>query len=100
MLKKHERILTIDGEYINLVAAEGKNFFDIGRSSNSFHASTVTTCKKTGGNRSSFRMIASGKQFDLEANSEAEASKHIFYNIVDEICNLIQHISRMIKTGV
>jgi hypothetical protein len=72
MLNHYQRVLTIDGEHINLVAAEGKNFFDIGKSTNSFHAGSVSSCKQIG-TTATFRLIVSGKQFDLEASSAQEA---------------------------
>lgn len=73
-MKKQERILTIDGEHINLVsAAEGKKFFDLGKSTNSFHASSVLSCKRVG-NSTAFKLIVPGKQFDLEASTPQEAS--------------------------
>lgn len=31
MMGRHDRNLTIDGEYIHLVAAEGKRFLDMGK---------------------------------------------------------------------
>jgi SAPK-interacting protein 1 (Sin1), Pleckstrin-homology len=73
MMKKHERILTIDGEHLNIVAVEGKNFFDIGKSANSFHVSAVQSCKRVD-NTAAFKLLLPGKQFDLEASTPQEAS--------------------------
>ncbi len=92
LMKKQERILTIDGEYINLVAVEGKNFFDIGmsRSTNSFHASTIQSCRQTGSSNM-FKHNIPGKVYDLEASTAAEAF---------EICTRIMNIQRMTKKAV
>ncbi|TPX57994.1 hypothetical protein SpCBS45565_g08095 [Spizellomyces sp. 'palustris'] len=77
---RHDRLLTIDGDYIHIMAAENKNFFDTMKtlSQSSHHISTVISCKATK-KTSSFRLLVHGSKgndtrtYDLEATSQAEA---------------------------
>ncbi|KAI8907823.1 stress-activated map kinase interacting protein 1-domain-containing protein [Gorgonomyces haynaldii] len=93
LMGRHDRVLTIDGVYIHMVASEGKAFFDMGKPTNSFHASNIISVKlvkKT----ASFRLVVKKRsdsdvrQYDLEAQSPQEAN---------EICTLINYMIKASK---
>ncbi|KAK5673100.1 Component of a membrane-bound complex containing the Tor2p kinase [Batrachochytrium dendrobatidis] len=77
LMGRHERNLTIDGEYIHLVASEGKALFDMGKTTNSFHVSAVVSCKQIKKKSANFKLIVrrnhDAKVYDLEAVSDADA---------------------------
>ncbi|KAI9092360.1 stress-activated map kinase interacting protein 1-domain-containing protein [Phlyctochytrium arcticum] len=88
---RHERLLTIDGDYIHLMAAENKNFFDTMKTS-SHHISSVISSKITKG--AAFRLLVNGtkgndtRTYDLEAATQTEAG---------EICTKISFLIQMNK---
>ncbi|KAI8999440.1 stress-activated map kinase interacting protein 1-domain-containing protein [Gaertneriomyces semiglobifer] len=89
---RHERLLTIDGDYIHIMAAENKNFFDTMKTS-SHHISSVVSCKPIKKQSASFRFLVQGskgesKSYDFEATSQNEAA---------EICAKISFLIQMNK---
>ncbi|KAJ3009370.1 hypothetical protein HKX48_008008 [Thoreauomyces humboldtii] len=91
MGRTHDRLLTIDGDYIHIMAGENKNLFDTMKTA-SYHISSVLSCK--GGKKSSaFKLVVQlkshdQKSFDLEAVSENEAA---------EICTKISFLTQLNK---
>nr|KAJ3420952.1 hypothetical protein HK105_004852 [Polyrhizophydium stewartii] len=88
LMGRHERNLTIDGEYIHLVASEGKALFDMGKTTVR-HAMVaegtgITSCKQTKKKSANFKLAVrrdrDNKVYDLEASTDAEAR---------DICNRI-----------
>ncbi|KAI8925474.1 stress-activated map kinase interacting protein 1-domain-containing protein [Entophlyctis helioformis] len=77
LMGRHDRNLTIDGEYIHLVAAETKAFFDRGKTTNSFHISSIVSCKQLKKKSINFKLIIRRnhdvKVYELDAASETEA---------------------------
>lgn len=88
---RHERNLTIDGEYVHLVASE-KQLFDMGKSTNSYHISSVVSCKQTKKNSLNFKLIVQRnhdvKVYELESSTLKEAQ---------EICTRITYMSQMYR---
>ncbi|KAH6590478.1 hypothetical protein BASA61_005237 [Batrachochytrium salamandrivorans] len=77
LMGRHERNLTIDGEYIHLVASEGKALFDMGKTTNSFHVSAVVSCKQVKKKSANFKLVVrrnhDSKVYDLEASNDTDA---------------------------
>ncbi|KAJ3286687.1 hypothetical protein HK104_008909 [Borealophlyctis nickersoniae] len=79
LMGRHSRLLTLDGDYVHLMAAENKNFFDIMKTS-SHHISTVVSCKVAKSKSSHLKLVVHGsraadlKTYDLEASSQQEAA--------------------------
>ncbi|KAJ3078820.1 hypothetical protein HK102_004220, partial [Quaeritorhiza haematococci] len=77
LMGRHERLLTIDGDFIHVVAGENKNLFDISKTA-SHHIATVISCKLNKKNSPHFKLIVRSKAhdtktYDMEATSTQEA---------------------------
>ncbi|TPX31118.1 hypothetical protein SmJEL517_g05450 [Synchytrium microbalum] len=88
---RQERTLTIDGEYIHVLAPENRTLFESAKT-NSHHISTVVSCKSKS-NSANFKLLVQRvdrdyKSYDLEALSANEAY---------EICQRITWMSKMVK---
>ena len=90
---RYERMLTIDGEHIHLVAVD-KKILDMSSKTTSYHISSVISCKQ---NKKSlyFKLIVlknvetgDMKSYDLEASSISEAA---------EICSRVTFICERLK---
>ncbi|KAL7752772.1 Component of a membrane-bound complex containing the Tor2p kinase [Sorochytrium milnesiophthora] len=86
---RHERVLTIDGEYIHLLPPENRHFFDTIKTS-SYHVSSVVSCKQNKKLSTNFRLLVNkdtheAKSYDFEASSAAEAAE-----ICSKITTLLQ----------
>ncbi|TPX34094.1 hypothetical protein SeMB42_g07389 [Synchytrium endobioticum] len=92
---KQERTLTIDGEYIHVLASENRSLFDSAKT-NSHHISTVVSSKVSKKQSPHFKLVVQKvdkdfKSYDLEALSANEAA---------EICARITVMARMVKKDV
>ncbi|KAJ3117690.1 hypothetical protein HK098_006133 [Nowakowskiella sp. JEL0407] len=74
---RHDRLLTIDGDYIHLMAPESKILFDRLKT-NSYHISMVTGCRQSK-QSANFKLTISKnndtRAYELEAASGAEAAE-------------------------
>lgn len=77
-ISRHERVLTIDGEYIHIIPAEDRAWYDSLKMS-SFHISQMTKCKISRKIPTNFKVViiknSGTKRYDLEAPSAALASE-------------------------
>ncbi|KAJ3054992.1 hypothetical protein HK097_000138 [Rhizophlyctis rosea] len=80
LMGRHERLLTIDGDYVHVMAAENKTFFDTMKTA-SHHISTITSCRPAKKSTSHVKLVVQGSKgeggrtYDLEAASQQEAGK-------------------------
>jgi hypothetical protein len=78
-LGRHERVLSIDGDYIHIMPSESKAMFDGGRMA-SFHVRFVSECRQSKRSPSTFRLVVirdkESKKYEFEAESP-EASQEI-----------------------
>lgn len=75
---RHERVLSIDGEYVHITPPENRTLFDSPKTS-SFHMSQVIKCKQSAKVPQNFKVVVmktSGpKRYDLEAVSAAQSAE-------------------------
>ncbi|KAI8825195.1 stress-activated map kinase interacting protein 1-domain-containing protein [Fimicolochytrium jonesii] len=87
-----DRILTIDGDHIHIMAGEQKNLFNAMKTA-SHHISSVISCKPTSKKGTSFKLTVhtnknDSRSYELEAATESEAA---------EICTKITFLIQMNK---
>ncbi|KAJ3369050.1 hypothetical protein HDU91_000089 [Kappamyces sp. JEL0680] len=74
---KQERVLTIDGEYIQLDAVESKTFFERGKSAVSYSFKDVISCALSKNGGATFRLavqrVDGNKIYEFEAASARDA---------------------------
>ncbi|KAJ3045733.1 hypothetical protein HDV00_007859 [Rhizophlyctis rosea] len=79
LMGRHERLLTIDGDYVHVMASENKNIFDTMKTT-SHHVSTITACRPAKKSTSHIKLVVQGSKgeggrtYDLEAASQQEAA--------------------------
>lgn len=94
-IARHERVLTIDGDYIHLVPAEDPAWYDSLKTS-SFHVSQMVKCKLSRKVPTNFKIVitknSGSKRYDLEAPSK---------EVAEEIINRLKNVFTryLLKTG-
>ncbi|VVT49163.1 uncharacterized protein SAPINGB_P002134 [Magnusiomyces paraingens] len=77
-IARHERVLTIDGDYIHLVPAEDPAWYDSLKTS-SFHVSQMVKCKTSRKVPTNFKIVVNKnngtKRYDLEAPTKESAEE-------------------------
>lgn len=78
---KQERLLTIDGEYIQLDSIEAKTFFDRGKAAVSYHFNDVISCVQSKKSAPTFRLSVvrtdGNKIYEFEAVDARTACKFL-----------------------
>ncbi|KAH8914911.1 SIN1-domain-containing protein [Atractiella rhizophila] len=75
-LGRHERVLSIDGDYIHIMPSESKGVFDGGRIA-SYHIKNISECRRSKRAPASIRLVVwkdrETKRYDFEAESSKQA---------------------------
>ncbi|KAJ1977223.1 Component of a membrane-bound complex containing the Tor2p kinase [Dimargaris verticillata] len=94
MFTGHERILTIDGDYIHITPTEQKHMFDSMKAS-AHHISAILSCNINRKIPRKFKLMVvkdqGHKSYDMEALSTEKAL---------EICTLITQLTRQFRSGL
>ena len=89
-LGRHERLLTIDNDYIHIMPSEAKNVTGTVRTA-SYHVSQIASCKVSKRTPSSFKLVVwrttgkDVKRYDFEATNHRMATE-----IAETITALVQ----------
>lgn len=77
-ISRHERVLTLDGEYVHIIPAEDPAWYDSLKTS-SFHISQLVKCKVSRKVPENFKVVvmktSGSKRYDLEAPNRATAAE-------------------------
>lgn len=77
-ISRHERIMTLDGEYVHIIPAEDPAWYDSLKTS-SFHISQLINCKVSRKIPENFKVVimktSGSKRYDLEAPNSAIAAE-------------------------
>lgn len=79
-ISRHERILALDGEYVHIMPADDRAWYDYSPKTSSFHINQMTHCKQSRKIPNNFKIVITkatkvSKRYDLEAHTATEAQE-------------------------
>ena len=79
LLGRHEKVLTLDGDWLRMIPTDAKTLIEIPKTS-SFPVSSIVVCKQNRKQPNQFKIIrlkgnGERRRYDIEAVNENEASE-------------------------